>query len=171
MTRLPNRRASASMRAMSDDFETWTWGHLFELDLPRRWSVHDRDGAVELCPVPGADGIHLATLDLPPEQGPDAAAATILARFAATRGHEALAAGPAERDPFGVARTRARFAADDGHWFAGAAAWDFHVVLCTAFARAPDARLLHVAEELFEALRPTDAAAAVVLPPDAPGDF
>ncbi|TNF35873.1 MAG: hypothetical protein EP329_05795 [Deltaproteobacteria bacterium] len=156
---------------MTDTHETWSWGELFEIDLPLDWEVRDLEDAVEICPVSGVGGVQLATLDAPTDEAPSAAVVGLIERFAATRG----AAGPipadVEQDGAGITRARARFDADDGRWVACAATWSHHVVLLTAFARAEDARMLLVAEGLFDGLRPVDMPHARELPPDAPGDF
>ena len=156
---------------MGESTETWTWGELFELDLPTSWEVHDHDDAIEICPVPGVGGVHLATLEAPADEPPGAAVEGLLERFAATRGAPGPLPVAVDHDPSGLTRARVRFAADDGHWLACAATWHRHVVLCTAFARADDARLLVVAEALFDGLRPVDLATPSDLPPDTPGDF
>ncbi|PKN56058.1 MAG: hypothetical protein CVU56_18190 [Deltaproteobacteria bacterium HGW-Deltaproteobacteria-14] len=156
---------------MAEAVETWSWGELFELDLPVDWEVQDHGDAIEICPVAGVGGIQLATLDAPEDEAPTALVARLVERFAATRG----AAGPhptaVEREPTGLTRARLRFDADDGHWLACAVTWHRVAVFVTAFARAEDARMLLVAEGLFDGLRPRDLPAAADLPPDAPGDF
>jgi len=156
---------------MSETHETWTWGELFELDLPADWEVHDHDDAIEICPVSGVGGVQLATLDAPEDEAPSAVVVGLIERFAATRGAGGPIPADVERDTAGITRARARFDGDDGRWVACAATWGRHVILVTAFARADDARMLLVAEGLFDALRPIDMPHSRELPPDAPGDF
>lgn len=156
---------------MGEVTETWSWGELFELDLPVDWEVQDHGDAVEICPVAGVGGIQLATLDAPDGEAPSALVSGLVERFAATRGAAGSSPTGVERDPAGLTRARLQFEADDGHWLACAITWHRHAVFLTAFARAEDARMLLVAAGLFDGLRPRDLPSPTDLPPDPPGDF
>lgn len=151
--------------------ERWTWGELFEVDVPEGWAVRDLDDVVELLPARGGDPIHLATLEVETDEGATQTLSRLVQRFAAT--HGVLGHLPVElrRERTGVLRARASFLARDGHWLVLGASRERHVILCTACGADADAPILELAEAFFDRVRVVDAPAPVELDPDPPGEF
>ncbi len=159
--------------------ETWSFGELFDLELPIDCRVRHLEGAVEIGARTQHGRAHLAVLDVATGQAPEEAARQVLARFAATRGLEEALDVVVLTGPDGVAQARAALSDASGSWRIGAAAFRRHVILVTTWVPergrgldpAGGRSLLALTDQLLGSIRVRRGPPAVALPPDPPGAF
>jgi len=155
------------------DTEAWSWGDLFELDVPRTAEVNDLGEMVELrfAEYPDIPLLMAVFSPMPDEGGgPERAVRLALERFAASRGHGRPISPALGADPGGMVAGHVAFDTDL-HWEALAVAWNQHLVVAFAAASNADEGVFSRARDLVASLRPLELRAPLGLSDDAAGDF
>ncbi len=180
------------------ELQRWTWGEVFDVEIPSDWIVepHTADDAKGTVPDPTAGGdpahvhlvelypaeqastvAHIALLEpAPPVEGPGGLV-DLIHTFAAARGAAApppveVATGheatPSAGSP-GPTMARATFDGEGGRWVTYAATWGAAGAWMTACGHADEAAHLQAARRIFESLTAHEILAP--LTPEEDGSF
>lgn len=158
------------------DTEAWSWGDLFELDVPVATEVNDLGEMIELRFAEYPDlPLLLAVFSPTPEEvheggGPERAVRLALERFAASRGLSRPIVPALGADPHGIVAGHVAFDVDL-HWEALAVAWNQHLVVAFAAASHADEGIFARARDLVASLRPLELRVPARISADADGDF
>jgi hypothetical protein len=153
--------------------EAWSWGDLFELDVPTSALVRDLGEMVELrfSELPDTPVLLAAFSPLPDaEGGPEHQVRSALLRFAKSRGlaHGAMPSLHVDRD--GVVAGRVAFRTDLA-WEALAVGWNRHLVVAFSAASTSDDPIFDQVEDLLSSLRPMELLVPARVAAEAEGDF
>lgn len=158
------------------DTEAWSWGDLFELDVPVATEVNDLGEMIELRFAEYPDLPLLMAVFSPMPAGADAgdgpgdAVRLALERFAASRGLSRPITPALGADPHGLVAGHVAFDVDL-HWEALAIAWNQHLVVAFAAASNAQEGIFARARDLVASLRPLELVVPTRLAAEAEGDF
>lgn len=152
--------------------EAWSWGDLFELDVPLATEVNDLGEMIELrfAEYPDTPLLMAVFSPMPDAGGPERAVRLALERFAASRGLRGSASPELGADPHGLVAGHVAFDTDL-HWEAYAVAWNQHLVVAFAAASNPHEAVFARAGDLLASLRPLELRVPAQVGDEAAGDF